>query len=162
MTIGFIISGIGYVYGENLPDRIERFETSDELGIEYNISGAQITDIFLSRESNSVLISIYATHPGSLVITFPREVIDATIDGMDESFFILVDGEEVDYTETKTDIDRTLTIEFLTGTQEIEVVGTFAVPEFGTLTILILVIAIVSAIAILSQSKLSTINAISK
>ena len=162
MTIGFIISGVGHVYGENPSDSIERFETSDGLGIEYNISGAQVTDIFLSRESNSVLISIDATYPGSLVITFPREAIDATIDGMDESFFVLVDGEEVDYTETKTDIDRTLTIEFLAGIQEIEVVGTFAVPEFGTLTILILVIAIVSAITILSQSKLITINAISK
>ena len=162
MTIGFIISGVGHAYGEDSSNSLERFETSEGLGIEYNISGAQITDILLSRESNSILISIDTTSPGSLVITLPREAIDATTYGMDESFFVLVDDEEVDYTETKTDSDRTLTIGFPTGTQEIEVIGTFAVPEFGTLAILVLVIAIVSTITILSKSKLSIMNTRSK
>ena len=32
---------------------------------------------------------------GSLTLTIPRSVLDATINGEDDDFFVLIDGEEV-------------------------------------------------------------------
>jgi len=39
--------------------------------------------------------------------------------------------------------------------QEIEIIGSFVVPEFGTIAVLILAIAIISIIAVSSKTKLS-------
>ncbi len=59
------------------------------------------------------------------------------------------------FEETKTSTDRTLTIEVPAGTETIEIIGTFAIPEFGTIAAMILGIAIVSIIAITAKTKLS-------
>ena len=74
----------------------------------------------------------------------------------DDSFFVIVDGEEVDFTETMTtSTERTLTIDFPAGSEEIEIFGTFVVPEFGTIAAMILAVAIISIIAVSARSKLS-------
>ena len=44
----------------------------------------------------------------SITLTIPRSVLDATINGEDDDFFVLVDGEEVDFDEINTSTDRTL------------------------------------------------------
>jgi len=93
-------------------------------------------------------------------LIIPRSILDARLgaDGMsgeDDSFFVLVDGEEVDFEETTTSEDRTLTIPFEDGTTQIEIIGTFVIPEFGTIAVIILAVAIVSIIAVSSRSRLS-------
>ncbi|MFB5598469.1 MAG: PEFG-CTERM sorting domain-containing protein, partial [Nitrosopumilaceae archaeon] len=47
------------------------------------------------------------------------------------------------------------TVEFPAGTEEIEVIGTFVVPEFGTIAALILAVAIISIVAVSARSRLS-------
>ena len=74
----------------------------------------------------------------------------------DDSFFVIVDGEEVEFMETMTtSTERTLTIDFPSGSEEIEIFGTFVVPEFGTIAAMILAVAIISIIAVSARSKLS-------
>ena len=65
--------------------------------------------------------------------------------------------EAFDYEEVATATDRTLTIEFPAGAEEIEVIGTFVVPEFGTIAAMILAVAIISIIAVSAKSRLSII-----
>ena len=43
------------------------------------------------------------------------------MNGEDDDFFILIDGEEVDFDETTSSTDRTITIEFPAGAEEIEI-----------------------------------------
>ena len=105
----------------------------------------------------SILVYIESTDDGSITLTIPRSVLDATINNEDEQFFILVDGEEVDFEEIITSTDRTLTINFLAGAEEIEIIGTFVIPEFGTIAAMILAVAIISIIAISSKSRLSIV-----
>jgi len=84
--------------------------------------------------------------------------LDAKInDGDDDEFFVLVDGEEVDFEEITTSTDRTLTIEFSAGAEQIEIIGTFVIPEFGTIAAMILAVAIISIIAISAKSRLSIV-----
>ena len=127
--------------------------SSDLIG--YEITGAKLLGIIPDVDANSLIISIDAMDDGSITLTIPRSVLDATINGADDDFFVLVDGEEVDFDETITSTDRTLTIAFPAGAEEIEIIGTFVVPEFGTIAAMILAVAIISIIAVSAKSRLS-------
>jgi predicted secreted protein with PEFG-CTERM motif len=67
---------------------------------------------------------------------------------------VLVDGEE----SNDVEIDgNTVTVMFPAGTEEIEIIGTYVIPEFGTIAAMILAVAIISIIVISSKSRLSII-----
>ena len=129
--------------------------SSDLIG--YEITGGKLLSIMPDVDANSLIVSIDATDDGSLTLTIPRSVLDATMNGEDDDFFVLIDGEEVDFEESTSSTDRTLTIAFPAGAEEIEIIGTFVVPEFGTIAAMILAVAIISIIAISAKSKLSII-----
>lgn len=119
----------------------------------YSITGGVITQVSPDTESESLIISIDSLSNGTLFVQLPRDVIDAKFGEADDDFFVLIDGLETEFDESKSANDRTLTVSFPEGTEEIEVIGTFVVPEFGTVAILILVISIVSVMFV-SKSKL--------
>jgi len=119
----------------------------------YAISGGVINQIIPDTETKSLIVQIDSISNGSLAIKLPREVIDAKFGDNDDDFFVVLDGLEIDFDETKTGNERTITIEFPEGTEEIEIIGTSVVPEFGTITAVILVISIMSVI-FASKSKL--------
>ena len=123
--------------------------------ISYEIVNAKLLNVIPDIDAVSLLIYIEATDDGSITLTIPRSVLDASINDGDDEFFVLVDGEEVDFEEITTDMDRTLTIGFLAGSEQIEIIGTFVIPEFGTIAAMILAVAIISIIAISAKSRLS-------
>jgi hypothetical protein len=68
------------------------------------------------------------TSPGILEIILERNFIDAKFQGEDDLFFVLVDGEDLNFEETETTSEsRTLQITLPEGTEEVEIIGT----EFG-------------------------------
>ncbi len=127
--------------------------------IGYTITGGKVLSIVPDVEGLSLIIKIEATEDGSITLGIPRAILDARTEGGDDDteFFVLVDADETDFDEAVTDITRTLTIEFPAGAEEIEIIGTFVIPEFGTIAAMILAVAIISIIAISARSKLSII-----
>ncbi len=123
--------------------------------ISYEITNGKIINVIPDLDAVSLLIDIEAIDDGAITLTIPRSVLDSTINGSDDEFFVLVDGEEVFFEEITTSTDRTLTIEFLAGSEQIEIIGTFVIPEFGTIAAMILAVAIISIIAISAKSRLS-------
>jgi predicted secreted protein with PEFG-CTERM motif len=123
--------------------------------VSYEIINAKLINVMPDMDAVSLLIYIEAIDNGSITLTIPRSVLDATINEEDDEFFVLVDGEEVDFEQITTSTDRTLTIDFLAGTEQIEIIGTFVIPEFGTIAAMILAVAIISIIAISAKSRLS-------
>ena len=115
--------------------------------IPYNISGGMVTGAAINTDDNSIIISLDAHDDGTLILT-PSE---STQEGI---FMVLVDGEEWDDVEIN---GNEVTIMFPAGAEEIEIIGTFVVPEFGTIAAMILAVAIISIIAISSKSRLSII-----
>ena len=113
----------------------------------YEISGGMITGATVNTNDNSIIISLDAHDDGTLTIT-PSE---STQEGI---FMVLVDGEESDDVEIN---GNEVTVMFPAGAEEIEVIGTFVVPEFGTIAAMILAVAIISIIAISSKSRLSIV-----
>lgn len=129
--------------------------TGTDFMVNYKITGGKLISITPDVEAHSLIIALTASQDGTLVITLPRSLIDAKMGDQDDSFFVLVDGEEVDFEETATSTDRTLTIQFPAGAEEIEIIGTVVVPEFGTIAVMILAVAIISIIAVSAKSRLS-------
>ena len=126
-----------------------------KITLEHDITGGQVTNIYADTDANSLIIELDSTSEGQITTTLPRDVIDAKIGDADDDFFVLVDGEEVTFEETTTATDRTLVIPFRAGAEDIEIIGTFVIPEFGTIAAMILAVAIISIIAISAKSRLS-------
>jgi len=126
--------------------------------ISYQIVNGKVINVIPDMDAVSLLVYIESTDDGSITLTIPRSILDSTINNVDDEFFVLVDGEEVDFEEITTSIDRTLTINFLAGSEEIEIIGTFVIPEFGTIAAMILAVAIISIIAISSKSRLGMLS----
>ena len=113
--------------------------------IPFSISGGMVTSATLNTNDNSIIININANDDGTLTITPSKTVQDGI-------FMVLVDGEEWDDVEI---VANKVTIMFPAGAEQIEVIGTFVIPEFGTIAAMILAVAIVSIIAISAKSRLS-------
>ena len=120
----------------------------------YEITNGKLKNVVPNMDDISLHVYIEATDNGSIELTIPRSVLDATINDGDDEFFVLVDGEEVDFEEITTSTDRTLTIEFQAGSEQIEIIGTFVIPEFGTIAAMILAVAIISIVAISAKSRI--------
>lgn len=131
--------------------RVDGFE------IEATLSNGVINSIEVDQEFKSVIISVTTRvgPDGELVITLPREVIDSRINGDDDDFIVLVNGVEVEYEETRTTAnERELTIPVMAGTEEIEILGTSVIPEFGILAFLVLVLAVSGIIAVTRKNSI--------
>lgn len=122
--------------------------------VQYSINNGQVISIHGNNQSRSVIVETKTTGDGTLIITLPRGLIDSKINGNDDRFFVSIDGQEESFDEIKTtDTDRTLSIPFSTGVKEIEIIGTKAVPEFGIITSLTLLIAVTSAILLVTRTR---------
>ena len=115
--------------------------------IPYSISGGMVTGATLNTNENSIVININAEDDGILTINPSKTVQDGI-------FMVLVDGEEWDDVEI---VANKVTVMFPAGAEQIEIIGTFVIPEFGTIAAMILAVAIISIIAISAKSRLSII-----
>ncbi|MHA7647839.1 PEFG-CTERM sorting domain-containing protein [Nitrosopumilus sp. S4] len=117
--------------------------------IPYSITGGTVTSAKINTNDKSIVISINAKDDGTLTVTPAKSVQDGI-------FMVLVDGEEWDDVQIDK-VTNKVTIMFLAGAEKIEIIGTFVVPEFGTIAAMILAVAIISIIAISAKSRLSII-----
>jgi len=130
--------------------------SSGTFDIEYIIRGGTVKDMIVDSEIFALIVIIESAGDGSLTLDLPRGSIDATkSDGSDDLFIILIDGIEVIYDESITNENtRTITIQFEEGDSDIEVIGTFIIPEFGTIASLILAFSIISVIILSTKKKM--------
>ena len=121
----------------------------EDHSLDYNLTCAEIQSLTPDTENKSLIVSIKTDCDGELTITLPKDVIDTD----EEGFFILVDGDETNHKASSVGEFWTLTIPFSYGSEEIEIIGTFVIPEFGTIAGLVLILAITSIIIISAKNK---------
>ena len=94
--------------------------------IEYTPFKAQIKSVSADMDFISLIFTVQVDDPtASLKVVFDRVFFDAKFQsGNDDDFFVLADGEEVNFDEKKTSTQRTLTFGLDQGTEEIEIIGT--------------------------------------
>ena len=124
--------------------------------VNYTISGGTVKTMIIDAQSLSVIVSVNSTDDGTISLQLPRTLIDAkTNSGQDDAFIVLIDGAEVKPQSESSDNNfRNITIQFLQGDQDIEIIGTQIVPEFGPIAALVLAIAIISIIAVSAKTGL--------
>ena len=124
--------------------------------VEYTIQGGTLKNMVVDTDIFALIAQIDATDEGKITLDLPREFIGAEKqDGKDDTFIILIDGIEVDYEETPNvgADSRIISINFEQGDSDIEIIGTYVIPEFGSIVMVILMIGIMSTILI-SRNKL--------
>jgi predicted secreted protein with PEFG-CTERM motif len=136
---------------------------SGTFDVGYTIRGGEVQDMEINLDRYSLLVKTTMNSNGNLVLKLPRESFDAQRDNTDETFIILIgkDGNELEnfvhvaYEEIATGDDyRTIRIPLEDGDEWVEVIGTYVIPEFGSIVIVILTVAVLSSI-IISKSRLS-------
>jgi len=113
------------------------------------ITSGKVTSIIAKTTENSLVISLEATEDGVLSFTTSDFLIRPFSDG---NFFVLVDGEEIDSINYENKI---LTIPYTANTDKIEVYGSYVIPEFGTIAMIILAMAVVSIIVLSRKNSIS-------
>jgi predicted secreted protein with PEFG-CTERM motif len=128
--------------------------------IEYMITGGTVENMTIHPENQTLGVTIVSTDDGTLNLRLPREVIDSqTMEGTDADFAAFIDNQE--YTQPG-EIDpaandtRTLLIGFPLGAGSIEVIGTYAIPEFSTIAMAVLAVAIIGIV--IASARYSSFN----
>ncbi len=134
-------------------------KSQQTFSVNYTINGGTVKDMTIDPQSISLIASLNSTSCATncdITLLIPRSLIDAkTSSGQDDSFIVLIDGAEVKPSGEETNNSfRTLTIQFLQGDQDIEIIGTQIVPEFGPIAALVLAIAIIFIIAVSAKTGL--------
>ncbi len=115
---------------ENLYDFDKSFslyEKQVRYNIPYSISNGMIDDMILFCEHGSLLIDVSSQSESdmSLKIELPRSMLDPKTDDGDGRFFVLRDGDEIDYEEIPYQDYRRLLMSFPHDTREIEIIHAF-------------------------------------
>ncbi len=94
--------------------------------VPYTIFGGTVTNVSANPADNSLTISIRPVNYGTITLSLPRSLLDAkTSNGDDSLFTIIVDGTVINpQKEQVTSSDRTLSVQFAQGDQDIQIIGT--------------------------------------
>jgi len=158
---GTVIVEAEAAHGDDHAEEMEEMGHGDghtENGIEdisdqfiASVTSGVIHHIGANSDDDTLLVHLFgADDDGELKITLNKDIITPFDDG---SYFVLINNEEVEFEQ----MGRTLHIEYDAGTEKIEIVGSHVVPEFGTIAMIILAVAIVSIIAITAKTRTTLI-----
>jgi len=118
--------------------------------LNYSISSGSVSSIMTNSDDATLVVAIDTSDDGELSINLDSDYITAFDDG---SYFVLVNNEEVWFSQDGND----LTIPYESGTEKIEIVGSVVVPEFGTIAMIVLAVAIVSIIVLTTKTRTTLI-----
>jgi len=128
---------------KGIEDLSDQFTTTLTSGVIHHIGG--------NTDDATLLVHLFgADDDGKLEITLNSDIITPFDDG---SYFVLVDSEETEFEQ----MGNTLHIEYSAGAEKIEIVGSHVVPEFGTIAMIVLAVAIVSIIVLTTKTRATLI-----
>ncbi len=158
-----IISFFKDTSGEYLSTFEVKIPGAGTFDVPYTMKGGVVTNMELNQKDLSLEIDILTESDGVLDINLSRESIDSLSNaGQDIDFIVSIyekDSEfpiQTDYIKIENDDNhRAISIPIRDGDTTIKIIGTHVVPEFGTIAIIVLAVAIVSIIVVSAKSRLS-------
>lgn len=153
---GVTISETEFTYSpkSDIPKITTNFEvdagSSGTFDVEYTIKGGTVKNMVVDSKTFAIIVQIDATDEGEITLELPREFIGAeTQDSKDDAFIILIDGIEVAGQELVVHSEsRVITINFEQGDSVIEIIGTYVIPEFGTIAMMVLIVGIMVTVLV--------------
>jgi predicted secreted protein with PEFG-CTERM motif len=118
--------------------------------IEYMITGGSVENMTIHGENQTLGVTINSMSNGTLALRLPTEVINSqTAEGEDADFAAFIDNaefQEPGELDEPAEDTRTILIGFPEGTGSIDVIGTSVIPEFSTIAVVVLAVAIIGII----------------
>jgi predicted secreted protein with PEFG-CTERM motif len=165
---GSTVSEISFEFFKTARDNvfISNFEVnipdSGTFDIPFTMKGGTVESISINQNNLGLDIRLNTSSDGYIKLQIDRDDLDSLKNnGSDEEFIVLIfnsknaDPIQTEFRELEvTDQFRTIEIPFQNGDTDIQIIGTFVIPEFGTIAALVLLVAIVSIIAITAKSRL--------
>jgi len=105
----------------------------------------EIEKLLFDGKTKSMLLTFPERHRNYVNISIPRDLLDHD---ENEQFVVSVDNQQIDFEETSSESYRTLTFNVNPDAKQASIIGTKAIPEFGLIIVLTLVISMVGIIAI--------------
>ena len=147
ITVSFIFSPTIFAYGETYDLTID----NNNFDIFYTTDGNVIA-MAIDKELRSLLVGLENVENDSFFqIEFSNELIRAE----NNDFAVLVNGYEVEYAISSTDLGIKLIFSIPAYTEEIEIIGTFVIPEFP-LGIFLVLVSLITVVIVFSKSKIVT------
>ena len=113
------------------------------------ITTGKVTSIIAKTAENSIVISLETAEDGVLSVTTSDFLIRPFNDG---GFLVVADGEKIHSVKYENKI---LTIPYTAQTEKIEVYGSYVIPEFGTVAVIVLAAAVISIIVLSRKHSMS-------
>jgi len=115
------------------------------------VTSGVIHHIGANSDDDTLIVHLFgADDDGELKITLNKDIITPFDD---DSYIVIINLETVEFEQ----MGNIIHVEYGAGTEKIEIVGSHVVPEFGTIAMIILAVAIVSIIAITAKTKTALI-----
>jgi len=113
------------------------------------ITTGKVTSIIAKTAENSIVISLETAEDGVLSVTTSDFLIRPFNDG---GFLVVADGEKIHSVKYENKI---LIIPYTAQTEKIEVYGSYVIPEFGTVAVIVLAAAVISIIVLSRKHSMS-------
>ena len=92
--------------------------------IEYTANGVDIKSASADMDFMSLIFTVEVLDSeGQLEFNFDRDFFDAKLGSEDDDFFVIVDGDELQFEETKDESHRSISFLVDPGSEEIEIIG---------------------------------------
>jgi hypothetical protein len=120
-------------------------DSSVSYPVVYLIDGGQVNSMSIDKQQKSLQIELLPFANGG---TIRVELQRSTIDAFESHFQVFVDGRSASFNELDQPDDQTrvLSIVFPARANQIQIIGTYIVPEFSAIAPVVLALAIVSVI----------------
>jgi len=129
-------------FGDTSWNQLSTNIRGQEYVLNYELTGGSISSVSVDEASKVLILVLDAKEDGELTIELPRTIMDSTQNSIDKPFFISMTEAGNDdggrsaspATEIYSSPDsRTLQITFPRSTSQIQIQGTYLVPEFNSL-----------------------------
>ena len=127
--------------------------SSGTFDLPYTIKGGTLSEILIDENIFGLIIDIDTSDNGKIILDLPRKYIDAEKqNGKDDVFIILIEKQNGDIIETTYDEEtsyseiRTISIDFEENDSKIQIIGTYVIPEFGMIVMIILTVGIMASV----------------
>lgn len=124
---------------------VKDMSSGQNFDLNYTITGGIVKTMYIQPEDLALVVELDVKNRGIIHLQIPRLLLDAKkSDNMDESFLVLVNDDEISSAiEGSHDMYyRHIDIPITNGDSKIEIIGTQVIPEFASMSSLVLITAI--------------------
>jgi hypothetical protein len=116
-----VISSVPAVFADSISIDIE----NSIYDVEYMNIDVELKSASADMDFMSLIFQIEVlSNNAQLEFNFDRDFFDAKLGSDDDDFFVLVDGDELSFEESKDDFYRNIVFSVVPGSEEIEIIGT--------------------------------------